>query len=56
MFEVERQFRETPELLNPNTHLRPDYDSCVAISTKSALREMIAPGALVMLAPLIAGT
>ena len=42
--EVERQFREQPELLLPNTHLRPDYDRCVAISTRSALREMIAPG------------
>ena len=30
--------------------------SCVAISTKSALREMVAPGALVILAPLITGT
>ena len=42
--EVERQFREQPDLLLPNTHLRPDYDRCVAISTRSALREMIAPG------------
>ena len=54
--EVERQFREKPELLDPNTRARPDYDLCVAISTRSALREMIAPGALVMLAPLVAGT
>ena len=54
--EVERQFRETPELLNPLTRVRPDYGLCVAISTRSALREMVAPGALVMLAPLIAGT
>lgn len=54
--EVERQFNETPELLNENTTLRPDYDRCVEISTKSALKEMVAPGALVMLAPLIAGT
>lgn len=42
--EVERQFRETPELLNPNTKVRPDYDRCVAISTKSALREVIYSG------------
>jgi inorganic pyrophosphatase len=54
--EVERQFNETPELLNENTTLRPDYDRCVEISTKSALKEMVAPGALVMLAPLVAGT
>ena len=54
--EVKRQFKETPELLDPNTRLRPDYDRCVAISTQSALREMIAPGALVLLAPLVTGT
>ena len=54
--EVQRQFLETPELLHENTTLRPDYERCVEISTKSALKEMIAPGALVMLAPLITGT
>jgi inorganic pyrophosphatase len=54
--EVQWQFEQNPELLNPNGTARPDYSRCVAISTKSALREMIAPGALVMLAPLIAGT
>ena len=53
--EVKRQFDQNPELLNPVGTARPDYDRCVAISTTSALREMIAPGALVMLAPLIAG-
>jgi H+-translocating diphosphatase len=56
VLEVERQFNERPELLNPTTTIRPDYDRCVAISTRSALREMIAPGALVLLSPLIAGT
>jgi len=54
--EVERQYREKPELLIEGTTSRPDYERCVAISTRSALREMIAPGALVMLAPLLAGT
>ena len=33
-----------------------DYDRCVAISTTASLKEMIAPGLLVMLAPLITGT
>merc|ERR1719207_435948 len=33
----------------------PEYDHCVAISTKASLREMIAPGALVILSPLIFG-
>jgi inorganic pyrophosphatase len=54
--EVERQFAANPELLNPNSSVRPDYAKCVAISTECALEEMVAPGALVMLAPLITGT
>lgn len=54
--EVERQYKENPQLLDENTTMRPDYSKCVEISTKSALREMIAPGALVMLSPLITGT
>jgi inorganic pyrophosphatase len=54
--EVQRQFEETPQLLDPNTLLRPNYEACVAISTQAALREMVAPAALVLLSPLIAGT
>jgi inorganic pyrophosphatase len=42
--EVKRQFLNTPELLDLNSNVRPDYDRCVAISTRSALREMVAPG------------
>ena len=54
--EVERQFKANPALLDPNSPDLPDYDACVEISTKASLREMIAPAALVMLTPLIAGT
>jgi len=54
--EVQRQFTERPQLLRPDCTERPDYDKCVAISTQSALREMIAPGALVILSPLLTGT
>jgi inorganic pyrophosphatase len=54
--EVQFQFDTNPELLNPNSNARPDYERCVAISTRSALREMIAPGALVILAPLLTGS
>lgn len=54
--EVERQFAANPSLLDENSSARPDYARCVQISTDSSLREMIAPGALVMLAPLITGT
>lgn len=35
---------------------RPDYKACVAISTNASLSEMIPPGALVMLTPVIVGT
>jgi len=56
VLEVQRQFTEKPHLLEPNSRERPDYDRCVEISTRSALKEMIAPGALVMLSPLLTGT
>ncbi|MBA0710017.1 hypothetical protein Golax_025019 [Gossypium laxum] len=36
--------------------VKPDYANCVKISTDASLREMIPPGALVMLTPLIVGT
>merc|ERR1712099_86747 len=35
--------------------MAPDYERCISISTKASLREMIAPGALVILSPLVAG-
>jgi len=54
--EVERQFKADPSLLDPDSDSVPDYQACVEISTKASLREMIAPAALVMLAPLVAGT
>jgi len=54
--EVQRQFEANPELLKDGTTARPDYAKCVAISTQASLREMIAPGALVILTPLITGT
>src|SRR5690606_9368210 len=51
--EVRRQFNTIPGLME-NT-AQPDYAQCVAISTKAALREMIAPGVLIMGTPLVAG-
>uniref|UniRef100_A0A7S2Y359 H(+)-exporting diphosphatase n=1 Tax=Fibrocapsa japonica TaxID=94617 RepID=A0A7S2Y359_9STRA len=55
VLEVERQFKEKPHLLDKNSTERPDYDRCIKISTQASLKRMIAPGALVMLSPLIAG-
>merc|ERR1711957_509776 len=58
--EVKRQFSKKDKqgltILTGSTEIKPDYDRCISISTKSSLEEMIAPGALVILSPLIAGT
>merc|ERR1711992_505898 len=43
-------------ILKGSKEIKPDYDRCITISTKSSLKEMIAPGALVIGSPLIAGT
>lgn len=51
--EVRRQFREIPGIMEGTG--TPDYAQCVAISTNAALREMIAPGVLIMGSPLVAG-
>merc|ERR1711923_324311 len=55
VIEVQRQFDEKPHLLDANPTERPDYDACIAISTKASLREMVAPGAMVIMTPLIVG-
>ena len=51
--EVRRQFREIPGIMKGTG--TPDYAQCVAISTRAALKEMIAPGILIMGTPLLAG-
>ena len=51
--EVRRQFREIPGILDGTG--RPDYARCVDISTAAALREMIAPGLLAIITPIIVG-
>lgn len=51
--EVRRQFREDPGIMEGTS--RPDYRSCVGISTTAALREMIIPGLLAVAAPLGTG-
>jgi K(+)-stimulated pyrophosphate-energized sodium pump len=53
VLEVRRQFREIPGLMEGTG--RPDYKTCVAISTQSALREMILPGTLAVVVPLAVG-
>uniref|UniRef100_A0A0D6QWA3 H(+)-exporting diphosphatase n=1 Tax=Araucaria cunninghamii TaxID=56994 RepID=A0A0D6QWA3_ARACU len=51
--EVRRQFKNIPGLMEGTA--KPDYATCVKISTDASLKEMIPPGALVMLTPLIVG-
>jgi K(+)-stimulated pyrophosphate-energized sodium pump len=53
VLEVRRQFREIPGLMDGTG--RPDYKTCVAISTQSALREMVMPGTIAVAAPLLVG-
>jgi K(+)-stimulated pyrophosphate-energized sodium pump len=53
--EVRRQFREIPGLLEGREGVRPDSARAVDISTASALREMMIPGALAVALPLIVG-
>ena len=52
--EIRRQFKEIPGLLEGKA--KPDTAKCVDIATKAALRKMIAPGALAVLAPVVVGT
>lgn len=51
--EVRRQFKTIPGIMEGTAE--PDYAECVAISTRAALREMIAPGVLIMGTPLVVG-
>ena len=51
--EVRRQFREIPGIMEGKG--KPDYASCVAISTAGAQREMIVPSAMAIIVPVITG-
>jgi len=53
--EVRRQFREIPGLKEGRDDARADYATCVDIATAAALREMILPGSLAIILPLVIG-
>lgn len=50
VIEVRRQFKEIPGLMEGKAD--PDYERCVAISTESAIREMLLPGIVAVLTPI----
>jgi len=51
--EVRRQFREIPGIMTYEG--KPEYEKCVAISTKASIREMVAPGLIALITPIIIG-
>ncbi len=53
--EIRRQFREIDGLLEGKEGVKPDSQKCVDISTKAALREMVGPGVVAVVAPVIVG-
>jgi len=53
--EIRRQFREIPGLLEGKEGVKPDSQKCVDISAKAALQEMILPGMVAVIAPVLVG-
>jgi K(+)-stimulated pyrophosphate-energized sodium pump len=53
VMEVRRQFKEIPGILEGTAE--PEYEKCVDISTSASIREMILPGAIALLVPIIVG-
>jgi K(+)-stimulated pyrophosphate-energized sodium pump len=53
--EVRRQFRENPKIMTDYPKVKPDYAKCVDIVTKSAIREMMLPALLPVVAPILVG-
>ncbi len=51
--EVRRQFREIPGIMEYKA--KPEYEKCVAISTQASIREMMLPGAIALIVPVIVG-
>ena len=51
--EVQRQFREHPGIMDRTE--KPDYQTCVRISTEAALKEMVTPGLLAIIIPVLVG-
>ena len=54
--EVRRQFKEIPGLLEGKEGVKAEYSKCVEISTHAAIRQMVLPGVIAVVAPICAGT
>eukprot|EP00357_Protocruzia_adherens_P016535 CAMPEP_0115014178 /NCGR_PEP_ID=MMETSP0216-20121206/25901_1 /TAXON_ID=223996 /ORGANISM="Protocruzia adherens, Strain Boccale" /LENGTH=763 /DNA_ID=CAMNT_0002383823 /DNA_START=71 /DNA_END=2362 /DNA_ORIENTATION=- len=52
---VREDIRSKPGMLDPNSPLMPDYDGCIRIATKASLKQMVGPGCLVMITPIVFG-
>ncbi len=53
--EVRRQFKENPKIMTDYPKVKPDYGKCVDIVTKSAIKEMMIPALLPVIAPIVVG-
>ena len=53
--EIRRQFREIPGLLEGREGVKPDAASCVDISTRAAIKEMVVPGLVAVVVPVVVG-
>ncbi|KRT35768.1 sodium-translocating pyrophosphatase [Acetomicrobium hydrogeniformans] len=51
--EVRRQFKEIPGIMEGSQE--PDYERCIDISTKAALKEMVVPGMMAVFSPVVVG-
>ena len=55
VIEIRRQFKEIPGLLEGKEGVKPDSKKCIDISTQAALREMVGPGLVAVIAPVLVG-
>jgi K(+)-stimulated pyrophosphate-energized sodium pump len=53
--EIRRQFREIPGLLEGKPGVKPEPEKCIDISARAALREMVLPGVVAVIAPVLIG-
>ncbi|MFN4882144.1 MAG: sodium-translocating pyrophosphatase [Bacteroidota bacterium] len=53
--EVRSQFKNIPGLLEGKEGVQPDYEKCIQISTRAAIREMMAPGLITIIVPALLG-